>query len=81
MLTIFGYQKHFVEHGTKDQILAGLGDWHTVIERIKRSNNTELRRFDKGMDEKARALAQIDQRLADLYLSCIFVDIHRFRSY
>ena len=81
MLKMLGYQQMFVEHGTKDQILAGLGDWHTVIETIKEQNDTELRRFDEGMDEKVRALAQIDQRLADLYLSCMFVDSNTFRSY
>jgi hypothetical protein len=41
----------------------------------------KMQRLEEGMDERARALAQIDQRLADLYLSCILKDCDSYRSY
>ena len=67
MLTISLFEK---EYETKDQILAGVGDWHTFIQGVDRKYNINNETLEKEMDERVRELEQIDQRLADLYLRC-----------
>ena len=81
MLKMLKYITRNLRTETKDQILADFGDWHTFIQQEDKENELNIHALEEGMDERVRALALIDQRLADLYLRCQFVDHHSYRSY
>ena len=81
MLKMFSLERDFLKNGTKDEILASFGDWHTFIQYVDGENKINLQTLKEGIDDRVRALAQIDQRLADLYLRSKFVNHHSYRSY
>ncbi len=50
--------------------MAEIDEWHTFIEDFDCENNLNLQILKEGIDDRVRAIAQIDKRLADLYLRC-----------
>ena len=59
-----------LSHATKDKILAGVGYWRSFLELLDDDNEVKMEALEESFDEKVRDLAEIDQKLADLYLRC-----------